>query len=196
MVAKGIRSEGLDGFEPYQARLYGHTFGPRLLARTLARVRSSHLDRALIAGLNPAGSLQLAARAAALTSRRSRASLAEGLERMLRAAEGQPSRRRVQPRRRQVLANAAALRELVQLLRGAAPLYATGIALVNWLVTDGTGPAYAGDGEALTRLLLWARAAMCTGEALDPDSGHRSGGASPRAQIELHPRHELPGGPR
>ena len=51
--------------------------GPR--ARLLARLRARSLDEGLLAGFDPAGSPQLAARALALTSPRSRAALADGL---------------------------------------------------------------------------------------------------------------------
>jgi hypothetical protein len=56
--------------------------------------------------------------------------------------------------------NASALRELSAVLSSSAPLYARGIAIAQHLLTDGTGPAYVGDGEALASRLLEARAAM------------------------------------
>ncbi|HWX96978.1 MAG TPA: hypothetical protein VNZ01_09000 [Solirubrobacteraceae bacterium] len=160
MVAKQARTEANDGFDPTYGRIARQALEPGHVPTLFARVRSGQLDRALIAGSNPARSPQLAARAAALTSRRSRASLADGLERLLRAAEARPTIRRVQPRRRELLANAVAVRELVDVLRGAYPLYAAGVALVNRLLTDGTGPAYAGGGEPLGRALWEARDAL------------------------------------
>jgi hypothetical protein len=140
------------------------TLEPGRVARLLARVRAGSLDDALIAGADPADSRQLAARAFELTSRRFRTSLADGLERLLQAAQGPPSPRRVLPRRSTALANACELRELAALLRGASPLYARGVAVLDRLLIDGSGPAYVGDAEALARRLRESRAAM-VGEA-------------------------------
>jgi hypothetical protein len=133
---------------PWSARVAAHLFG-------------GMLDRALIAGADPAGSPRLSARAAILTSRSTRAHLADGLDLVLASAQKPPSRRRALPRHTAVLANAALLRELASLLRGQAPLYAKGIAIVHWLLTDGTGPMYTGrDGTALERELRRAQSAI------------------------------------
>ena len=134
--------------------------GPGPSARLLARLRAATLDRALLAGVDPAHSSQLAARARALTSPRSRTAAADGLERWLSAADGATSRRHVLPRRALAVSNAAEVREIVELLRGSAPLYARGIALLRSLFSDGTGPAYVGEGDVLPRLLKEVRAAM------------------------------------
>ncbi len=133
---------------------------PRALARITARLRASSLDRALIAGAEPAASSALAARATTLTSRRTRLLIAEGLEHALSAGQG-PQRRwwAVSPRS-PLLANDAAVRELAELLRGDAPLYAPGIAILNGLLTDGSGPAYRGRPQHAARLLDEARTAM------------------------------------
>jgi hypothetical protein len=136
---------------------------PGWFARLSARVHPWPLDEALIAGADPAGSAKLAARATTLVSPGFRISIADGLARWLQAAQAPPSRWRVLPRRSAVLANASELSELASLLRGPSPLYAGGIAAVHHLLTDGTGPAYLADADALTGLLHEARAAMCGG---------------------------------
>jgi hypothetical protein len=134
---------------------------PPLSARVSARVLGGRLDRALIDGADPASSPQLAARAAMLTSRCTRSELADGLDVVLASAQRPPSRRRVLPRHASVLANAALLRELSNVLRAPGPLYAGGIARVHELLTDGTGPMYTSrDGTALERELREARAAV------------------------------------
>jgi hypothetical protein len=134
---------------------------PPWSARVAARVLAGRLDRALIEGADPASSPRLAARAAMLTSRCTRSELADGLDVVLASAQRPPSRRRVLPRHASVLANAALLRELSNVLRSPAPLYASGIARVHQLLTDGSGPMYTSrDGIALERELREARAAV------------------------------------
>ena len=73
-------------------RVVAHTLDPGRIARLLARTRSGALDRALIAGADPASSPQLAARTTILTSPGFRGLIADGLERLLLVAEG-PTRR-------------------------------------------------------------------------------------------------------
>ncbi|HEV2924542.1 MAG TPA: hypothetical protein VGW98_10940 [Solirubrobacteraceae bacterium] len=152
--------EATGGFERSYGRLVERTLEPGHLARLIARVLHGSLDRALIAGCDPASSPHLAARAAALTELRSRAAIGEGLELLLETAQRTRRRGMVLRRGGHVIANASALRELVAALRGTAPLYARGIAIAHWLLTDGTGPAYVGGDDALARWLLEARAAM------------------------------------
>jgi hypothetical protein len=81
-----------------------------------------------------------------------------------------------------VVANASALRELAAVLRGTAPLYAGGIAMANRLLTDATGAAYVGDGEALARGLREAREAMYGDDMADAGRGsvHRTPRREPR----------------
>ncbi len=78
----------------------------------------------------------------------------------MRAARG-PQRRwwAVSPHS-PLLANADELRELAELLRGGEPLRPAGMAILNGLLTDGSGPAYRGQPRAAARLLREARAAM------------------------------------
>jgi hypothetical protein len=130
-------------------------------ARLAARLLAGRLDRALIDGADPSTSPRLAARAAMLTSRSTRSELADALDVILASAQRPPSRGRALPRHASVLANAALLRELAGVLRGPAPLYADGIAMVRRLLIDGTGPMYTSrDGTALERELRRARATV------------------------------------
>jgi hypothetical protein len=135
---------------------------PPRSARLAARLLGARLDRALIVGADPASSPRLAARAAWLTTRATRARLADGLELLLARAQQPPSRRALAPRHASVLANAELVRELAGTLRGPAPLYAGGVAMIRGLLTDGTGPVYASrDGAALEHELRRACAAVC-----------------------------------
>jgi len=160
MVAKQVHVEANRDFELSYDRLLHRTFEPGPLARVLARALPGVLDKALIAGSDPAGSRALAARAATLTEPRSRAAIADGLERLLELAHGSRSGATVLRRGAHLVGNASALRELSAVLRSSAPLYARGIAMAQQLLTDGTGPAYVGDGGALASRLLEARTAM------------------------------------
>ena len=144
-----------------QARAVERALRPPWSARLGARVFGDHLDRALIDGGDPTTSATLAARAAMLTSPATRAELADGLDVILASAQSPPSRLRALPRHAALLANASLLRELASILRGSAPLYVRGIAMVRRLLTDGTGPMYTSrDGIALERALRKARAAV------------------------------------
>jgi hypothetical protein len=133
---------------------------PAALSRLLARALARRLDAALIAGANPAGSALLAARAARLTSARGRESLADSLHGLVHAAHGPQRRWWALGSRATVLANASELDALAMLLSSETPLYVRGLALLNELLTDGTGPAYSGDATALSRALADARTAL------------------------------------
>jgi hypothetical protein len=151
---------GIESFPIGSDRPAGRLLAPGRPARMIARLRAHSLERALIAGTDPACSRPLAARAAQLTSRRNRVQVAAGLERLLEAAEGPQRRWWAVSRRNSLVANAAAIGELAELLRADTPLYVRGIALLNQLLTDGTGAAYLGTSESLARELDDARAAM------------------------------------
>ncbi len=133
---------------------------PGRITRLLARARAGDLDRALLSGADPAASQQLAARASTLTSPRCRSQLADGLERVLAAANGPRSRVRVLPPRTVVLANERELSEIAEVLRGGMPLHARGVAAVERLLTDGAGALFDRDPELLGRRLAEARTAM------------------------------------
>jgi hypothetical protein len=137
------------------------TLSPGRAARLIAWLRQYTLDRELITGADPASSPQLAAHAARLASTRERTLLAEGVERLLTAAQGPQRRWLAVSGCEPLLANSAALRDLAGLLRSGTPLYVRGIAIVHRLLTDGTGPAYFGSAECLQHELRDARRAMC-----------------------------------
>jgi hypothetical protein len=153
MVAEEPGTDGVRAFSRSYDRLAGRALEPGRVARVAARLRAGTLDRRLTAGSDPAASRQLAARAAILTSRRSRESLADGVERVLELARGRQGRMQAQPRRDATLASASTLRRLATLLRGSSPVYARGVASTALLLTDGTGPLYTGDPVALERRL-------------------------------------------
>jgi hypothetical protein len=195
MIPSSVWDHRREAFPSRYDRLARRALGPGRLVRLLAQARSGSLDRALIAGFDPAGSRLLAARALMLSSSRSRVSLAAGLERLLQAAQGPPSLRRVRPRPETVLANAFELRAVAAALRGTSPLYARGVALVDELLSDGTGAAYRGDGDALAHRLREARAAMqgrdATGTRRIPASHRASHGPE---QLRLNHPHQPYGG--
>jgi hypothetical protein len=150
-----------DGLVGMADRRIVRMFDPSWVVRLTARMRSRALDRALIGGADPAATPQLAAHAARLTTRSMRTRIAEGLERLARAGGERPTGRRVLPFRAAVQANTSELVRLAALLRGPAPVYAGGVAMLRQLLTDGTGPAYTDrKGEALARELRGARVAI------------------------------------
>jgi len=98
---------------------------------------------------------------AALGSPRARASVADQLDRLLSASVTRPPGRwRVLPDRAAVLYNAGTMGDLAAILRGPAPVYARGLAILKRILSDGTGPVYVGDGEELARRLDDALAAL------------------------------------
>lgn len=136
---------------------------PGALARLTARLRAGACDRALAAGVDPGSSPRLAARAAYLTAPRTRSQIAAGLERMVAFAQGPPRRWWAVSSHSPVLANADRLRELAALLRGETVAYAQGVAMLNQLLTDGSGPAYRGTVAAFADELARAHAAATAG---------------------------------
>ena len=156
----------------------GSPLQPRRPARLLARARWLSLDDQLIAGADPARSPVLAARAARLTSERSRASIAGGLQRLAQSAGESAGRMRLRPWRAAVLADEAALRSLAERLQGAEPVYARGVARLERLLTDGNGPVFRGGAAALAVELATAEAELC-GEAGPGSPSARGQGAGP-----------------
>ena len=187
MIPSKLRTHRQEEFSCGYESLARQALGPGRLARLLAQARGGSLDRALIAGFDPAGSRLMAARALTLGSSRTRASLAAGLERLLEAAQGPPSMRRVRPRSDAVVANALELRAVAAALRSSSPLYARGVAVIDELLSDGTGPAYRGDADALARRLGEARAAMEGNEASGgPHTTPLQPAPNWRHQVHLH----------
>jgi hypothetical protein len=133
---------------------------PRWHARAAAHLRSGSLDRELMSGADPARSPALAARACLLTSRRYRAQMAEGLERLVSRAQRPQRRWWDLTHREAVLANSSDLHALAMTLRGDRPVYAAGMARLTQFLADGTGPVHNGGANALARALSDARAAL------------------------------------
>lgn len=136
-------------------------FEPTRINRVLARARRLGLNRALAEGADPTASPLLAARAAQLVRPANRRRLASSLERLALAAEGQATRFRVMPQRRTLQANRFALLDLAARLRKGGLLYARGIAILELVLIDGTGPTYTDPrGEGLARQLALAGASL------------------------------------
>jgi hypothetical protein len=136
-------------------------FCPGALARAIAHLRGTGLDRQLAAGADPAESRVLAARAAQLTATSRRARIAEGIERLARSPQRRHRRFEVVPSHAAVGMNQDRLLELAAWLRQDRPLYARGVAAVRLLLVDGRGPVYTDPyGDALARELDAAQAAL------------------------------------
>jgi hypothetical protein len=163
MVSRGLDYADGERFTAAHERRGARALGPGRRARLAAHVHAHSLDQALIAGADPSGSASLAARSAHLVSWRTRAQIAEGFERLVQAAQEPPRRWWAVAPDGPALANAAAIRELAALLRGDVPLYARGVAMLNQLLRDGSGPAYRGAVEHLARELREAHAAAIAG---------------------------------
>jgi hypothetical protein len=153
-------STQLDKFDQAFNRLASERLSPGILARLIARIRWSSLDKKLVNSADAASSPSLAARSAALTSRRERAALAEGLFKLIDSAHGRQRRWWAVGRHDAVRANAQALIETAELLRSRGPLHARGIAMLNLLLTDGCGPCYCGDAARLASTLQNVRKAL------------------------------------
>jgi hypothetical protein len=136
-------------------------FEPTLVTRVRARMRRLELDHALAEGADPSSSPLLAARAGQLVQRSSRHRLASAIERLALTADAPPTRFGAMPRRRALHANRFVLLELAGTLRKGSLLYARGIAMLELVLIDGTGPAYTdARGEALARQLELAGASL------------------------------------
>jgi hypothetical protein len=145
--------------EAFPPRLAG-----RVRARLVARLRPRHLNRELIAGADPSTCAWLAARARRLTSASYRVVLASGLRLLLDAPDAPPGRVRVRPPACAVRENATQLRAVSDVLSGPAPVYARGMAMLDEMLADGTGPVYVDrSGRALAQALTAARAALAGG---------------------------------
>jgi hypothetical protein len=112
-----------------------------VLDHLAARLRARALDRALAAGRGsePAAAL----RARRLTELSTRRGLARSLKRLLsRACQGAASGWRVPIATGPVLAALNELTHLVNMLVAPGPVAPAGVAQVQLLLTDGTGPLY------------------------------------------------------
>jgi hypothetical protein len=137
----------------------------------LAGWRATRLDRALAGGTSPEASVWLAARAARLTSGRYRCDLAASLWRI--AATAAPARiRQVHPLplvrpiagmlvRSPAARSAEDLAAVAEALATPGPVAARGVAMVNQLIADGSGPLYrAADADELAAVIRRAARAL------------------------------------
>jgi hypothetical protein len=132
-------------------------FEPRLLVRLRARTRGRQLDRQLAAGADPSASPLLAARAAQLVDSSRRQRIANCLEQFASVADRPRGRAQTPPLRSAVRPNQEALLQLAQTLRHGRASYAHGIAMLELVLVDGTGPAYTDpSGKGLMRQLASA----------------------------------------
>jgi hypothetical protein len=114
-----------------------------LLDHVRARLRARALDRALAAGESSETAPAVALRARRLTELSTRRQLARSLRAMvLRAREGTACAWKVPVARHRVLAAMSELTRLANLLLTPGPVDPSGVAQVQLLVTDGTGPLY------------------------------------------------------
>lgn len=143
-----LTHEGLLPF-PAPGATAERTREPGATLRALARLRSFSLDGRLAAGEDPARSRLLAAQAARLTAPRRRELLASALGGLLIAAEEAPRISRVVPSRSALLRNEAAVRALQHRVDSREALYARGLARLERLLSDSSGPAYRGGAAAL-----------------------------------------------
>jgi hypothetical protein len=136
-------------------------FEPTLITRLRARSRRLELDHALAEGADPSSSPLLAARAAQLVRPAARYRLAVALEHIALTASAPATPFGVRPRRRAMHANRTVLLELATTLRKGGLLYARGIAMLELVLIDGSGPAYTdARGEGLARELELAGARL------------------------------------
>jgi hypothetical protein len=152
-----------DSTEPFDHafnRFASTRLAPSRTARLTARLRGSSLDVQLVNGADPASSPVLAARAVALSSRRARTAMAEGLTRLVEEAHGRQRRWWALGQHEPIRANADALSGLAGLLRSSQPLHARGIAMLQVLLTESDGPCFRGDARLLAGRLERARELM------------------------------------
>jgi hypothetical protein len=139
-----------EGLFPYSVPREHAAGEPGPASRAIARLRWFSLDGRLVAGEDPARSKLLAAQAARLTAARHRETLAAALNGLLLAAEQGPGAARVRPSRDAVLRNASMVRELARRVDSRETLYARGLARLELLLSDSTGPAYRGSAGRLS----------------------------------------------
>src|SRR5689334_11297148 len=95
-----------------------------------------------------------ARRLARVGSRRGREDLAAAIDGLL-GADRPGGRLRVLPDTESLRANSSQLRGLAAALRGSSELNPEAIAALRRVLTDGTGPVYAGGARALSERLDW-----------------------------------------
>jgi hypothetical protein len=135
----------------------------QLAVRLRARLHAPSLDRELASGIAPWRSPLHAARALQLTGDRNRRGLARSLERLVEQTQRPRSQYRgavVYPCREQVIEALSPLLTVAGRLRSADPVDARGMARLNILLSDGSGPCYVrirrnALTDALQEILQW-----------------------------------------
>jgi len=140
----------------------------RVLDGALAHWFAGQVDRELAAGLSPRAGSVVERRAAQLTGARNRRRVAAGLERVRRDGVRDPLSLTavVSPDRHEVRAAQAVLTALSLRLAEDRPVHPRGMAMLQLLLTDGTGPLYEPVGAGSLGSHLRAAAA-----ALEPYAG-------------------------
>jgi hypothetical protein len=145
-----IQTDG-SAHRPKTVLLYERSFPHRLIprltsrwSRAVARLLAPALDRKLAEGRAPESHLLLAARSQVLVSPVKRCALALDWADLLAQARTPtgPRHPRVPINRNSILSNEPDIRALLAVLVARTPGHARGIALMSWLLTDGTGPVY------------------------------------------------------
>lgn len=132
-------------------------FEPRFVVRLRARAIRLKLDRALAGGADLSASPLLAARADQLVDPSTRKRLAACPEQFAFTADRPPSRVKTLPLRGAVRPNQDVLLDIAWTLRDGQLQYARGIAMLELVLADGTGPAYPDPtGDGLAHLLALA----------------------------------------
>jgi len=157
---------------------------PGLALRAIARLRWFSLDARLAAGEDPSRSPLLAAQAARLTDPRRRELLAAALGGLLLAAEQGPRASRITPSHSALLSNEAAARRLARRVDSTETLYARGLARLERLITDSTGPAWSGGAAELAAELERIEMEL-SGRAMQEWPLRPAAGARPRSARRL-----------
>jgi hypothetical protein len=157
MLDQSTSTASIRGWRNRPLERSGCLLSPSLATRVIARARRLELDHALADGADLAAAPLLAARAAQLVSRRNRDRIAAALERVALMVDAERGRLRTPPRRAALRANRGELLRLAERLRQDGVVYARGIAVLELILIDGTGPAYTDPrGEGLARQLQLA----------------------------------------
>ncbi len=179
-----LQHEGLQPAPPLSLRRAPRE--PGWLSRAVARLRWFSLDRRLAAGEDPAASPLLAAQAARLTAPRRRELLAGAVGGLLLAARERPRITRVPLDRSALLRNETALRELARRVDSREPLYARGLARLELMLGDASGPAFRGGTGELAAEIERVHAEL-SGLPADPSPAGASRGGSVRRLARLRP---------
>jgi hypothetical protein len=147
----------VNGWRNSQLQCSDSLLCPSLAARVVARSRRFALDHALANGADPTSSALLAARAAQLAKPATRYRIAGALEHAALTVDTDRGRWSTPAHRGAVRPNRAEMMRLASVLRHNCLLYARGIALLELILIDGTGPAYTDPrGEGLAAQLRLA----------------------------------------